>query len=317
MLFQAFTAADFSCCLFVGLSAFSFIFSEWNAAQSGRDQEIDSAIAEHSTFLPSKTPGLLLMYVLGHLYYEAPSNQLSAFDWIWADSISLYTSEFIRLLLSSVSSSLNSSNPEPLEAKHAHASHCSTMFQMIGFGSWAVPSLLHTFFFSSFWYRLILISAIQRMLFQKWSVFFRCFLAKSNLTLFAPCGEPSVFALVNLLLIVDFDSDVPASWRVFFTWLDVVKGFFFTMERILRSSITVVLCGRPGLFMLQSSPVRSSFFSECTKLLICPLLMFLLSLSLMDLFCFWSLTIVCFTCLENSFQMQMAHLESTPDPLPA
>ncbi len=53
-----------------------------------------------------------------------------------------------------------------------------------------------------------------------------------------------------------------------------------------------------------------------------------LAISLMDLFCFWSLTIVCFTCMEssfdcmmriqsNSFQMQMAHLESTPDLLPA
>ncbi len=27
MLDQAFTAADFTCCLFVGLSAFSFVFS--------------------------------------------------------------------------------------------------------------------------------------------------------------------------------------------------------------------------------------------------------------------------------------------------
>ncbi len=35
-------------------------------AQSGWDQEIDLAIAEYSTFLPSKTPGLLLLYVLGH-----------------------------------------------------------------------------------------------------------------------------------------------------------------------------------------------------------------------------------------------------------
>ncbi len=39
MLCQAFTAADFSCCLFVGLSAFSFVFSKWN-------QEIDLAITE-------------------------------------------------------------------------------------------------------------------------------------------------------------------------------------------------------------------------------------------------------------------------------
>ncbi len=65
------------------------------------------------------------------------------------------------------------------------------------FGSWAFPSLLHTFFFPSFWYRLILVLSVQRMLFQKWSGFFICFLAKSNLALFAPCGEPSVFALVK------------------------------------------------------------------------------------------------------------------------
>ncbi len=58
------------------------------------------------------------------------------------------------------------------------------------------------------------------------------FLAKSNLALFAHCGEPSV------LLIVDFDSDTPTFWRVFVPWLDVVKGFFFTMERI------IILCCR-------------------------------------------------------------------------
>ncbi len=62
MLYQAFTAADFSCCVFVGLSVFSYVFSEWNAAQSGWDHEIDSAIAEYSTNLPSKTPGLILLF---------------------------------------------------------------------------------------------------------------------------------------------------------------------------------------------------------------------------------------------------------------
>ncbi len=52
------------------------------------------------------------------------------------------------------------------------------------------------------------------------------------------------------------------------------------------------------------------------------------AISLMDLFLFWSLTIVCFTCMEssfdrmiwvqnNSFQMQMAHSrQSTPELLP-
>ncbi len=84
--------------------------------------------------------------------------------------------------------------------------------------------------------------------------------------------------LRSLLLIVDFDSDTSTSLRVFFSWLDVMKGDFFTIERILQSSITIVLCGHPGLFMLLSSPVHSFFFSECTKLLIWQLLMFLLSI---------------------------------------
>ncbi len=55
LLCQAFTAANFSCCLFVGFSAFSFVFSEWNAAQSGWNREIDLA------------PGLLLLYGLGSM----------------------------------------------------------------------------------------------------------------------------------------------------------------------------------------------------------------------------------------------------------
>ncbi len=83
----------------------------------------------------------------------------------------------------------------------------------------------------------------------------------------------------SLLLIVDFDSDTSTSWRVFFTWLNVVKGFFFTMERILRSSTTVVLCGRPCIHFYVAELTSAFFFSsECTKLLIWPLRMFLLSL---------------------------------------
>ncbi len=52
------------------------------------------------------------------------------------------------------------------------------------------------------------------------------------------------------------------------------------------------------------------------------------ALSLMDLFCFWSLTIVCFSCMERSFDRMMWFtetaseykwhtLESTPDLSPA
>ncbi len=132
--------------------------------------------------------------------------------------------------------------------------------------------------------------------------------------------NPLYFLLWSLLLIVDLDrEDTADPWRVFFSWLDVVKGFFFIIGED-------VLCGRSCLFNVAQLTGALLFFSECTKMLIWPLWLFLLwmDFSLMDLFCSWSLTIVCFTCMErsfdcmmwvhsNSFQMQTAHLESTPD----
>ncbi len=113
--------------------------------------------------------------------------------------------------------------------------------------------------FSILFYRLILISTIQRMLFQKWSGFFRCFLAKSNLALFAPCSERSVIALVKSSL----DCRL-WQWHVclleIVLLLDVVKGFSCTMERILDHP-PLLYSGHAGLFMFRSSPVRS-FFSQ-------------------------------------------------------
>ncbi len=44
-----------------------------------------------------------------------------AFGWIWADNIARNTSEFILLLLSAVTSSINTREPVPLAATHAHA----------------------------------------------------------------------------------------------------------------------------------------------------------------------------------------------------
>ncbi len=44
-----------------------------------------------------------------------------AFGWIWADNIARNTSEFILLLLSAVTSSINTREPVPLAAIHAHA----------------------------------------------------------------------------------------------------------------------------------------------------------------------------------------------------
>ncbi len=54
---------------------------------------------------------------------------------------------------------------------------------------------------------------------------FRCFSAKSNLALFAPCGEQGLLSW-SLLFIVDFDSDTATSWKVFFTWLMLWNRFY-------------------------------------------------------------------------------------------
>ncbi len=206
------------------------------------------AIAEYSTFY---LQNLFLLYVLGHcplvIWSAIQSTLLHLTESGQRVYISQYTSELIRLLLSSVTLSLNTSNPVPLEAMHAHSiiHHVSQMMLCALY-----RELFQAFVFLSFWYRFILISAIQRM-------FSRSGLALLNVfgKVKWPClhlvVNPLYMLLWNLLLIVDFNT--PISWRVFFSWLDVVK------ERILRSSTTVVLRGRPGLFILLSPPMHSLF----------------------------------------------------------
>ncbi len=114
MLCQAFTAA-----------------SEIHA-QSGWYQEIDLAISEYSTFLPSKSPELLFLYVLGHHPFV-----------LWR---------------------------------------------------------------------------------------FRCFCQSLIWPGLHLVVNPLYLFLWSLLLIVDVDSDTSTSWRVFFTWLDVVKDFLYRGE---------------------------------------------------------------------------------------
>ena len=243
MLCQAFTAAVFSCCLFVGLSAFSFVFSKWNACSIGLRSGDWLGHCRIFHFFALKNSWVAYAVCFGSLSIcivkRHPIN-FAEFVWIWADRISLNTSEFIRLLLSSVTSSINTSDPVPLEARHAHVITLPPPFftdDVVSVGSWAVPSLIHTYFFPSFWYRLIWVSSVQRMLFQNRAGFFRCFLAKSNLAFLFLRLMNGLHLVVNPLYLfmwslpfmVHLDNDMPTSWRLFFTWLDVVKGFFFTM----------------------------------------------------------------------------------------
>ena len=96
-----------------------------------------------------------MFQVIVHLHCPMSSE---AFGWIWADNIAWNTSEFILLLLSAVTSSINTREPVPLAAIHAHTitlpPPCFTD-EVVWFGSWAVPSLLHTLLFPSlilWWY---------------------------------------------------------------------------------------------------------------------------------------------------------------------
>ncbi len=128
-------------------------------------------------------------------------------------------------------------------------------------------------FFPSFGYRLILISAVQRTLFQKWSdwVF-----GKSNLALFGPCCAPSVFALVKSSL----DCWL---WQWHVCLLESVLLLVGYCERVFiyhgedSLIIITVVRGRPGLLCCKAHQCCLSS-SECNKLMIWPLLMFLLFL---------------------------------------
>ena len=97
-----------------------------------------------------------------------------------------------------------------------------------------------------------------------------------------------------------------------------MKGVFFTRERILPSFTTVVFRGHPGLLVLLSSPVCSFFLRMFQTVDLATPNVF--AISLMGLFCFFSLMMAYFTDSDSSldlilrvdsnrFQMQIAHLK--------
>ncbi len=91
-------------------------------AQSGWNQETDLAISEYFNVYLQKLLCFCCMFGSSSICtMKCRPINFAAFGWIWANSISLYTSAFFRLLLSSVTSSINTSNPVPLEAMHACA----------------------------------------------------------------------------------------------------------------------------------------------------------------------------------------------------
>ncbi len=96
-----------------------------------------------------------------------------------------------------------------------------------------------------------------------------------------------------------------------------MKGVFFTRERILRSSTTVVFRGLPVFGVAELTGAFLLFKNVPTVVLATPNVF---AISLMGLFCFFSLMMACFTDSDSSldliltvdsnrFQMQIAHLK--------
>ncbi len=145
-------------------------------------------------FTLKNDPFLLLLYVLGHRPFVLCSAVQSSLLHLTESGqrVYLYTSEFFWLLLSSVTSSLNTSNPVPLEAMHAHAitllHHVSQMI-LCAFDHELFQSL-SVLFLSVILVQVDLNFSCPKNAFP--DVFWQ-----SNQALFAPCGEPSLFALVK------------------------------------------------------------------------------------------------------------------------
>ncbi len=140
---QAFTATDFSCCLWVFLPLVLSSESEIQCSiRLQMNQEIDLAIAEYSTFSPSRVAFAVCFGYIWRPIGFMKRRPFAAFGWIWSESKSLCTSEFIRLLLSSVTSSVHISNHS---ASPGICSYHHTMFHrwsMLWIMSFVLPVIL-------------------------------------------------------------------------------------------------------------------------------------------------------------------------------
>ncbi len=215
-----------------------------------------------------------MFWVIVHLYYEAPFNQLCC---IWLNLGRQYIPGHFRILSTTGSHACS---------WHLTAPPCFTD-DVVCFGSWAVPSLLHILFLPIILVQVDLNFSRSKNAFSEVVCFcFRCFLAESNLALFAPCGEPSVFVLVKSSL----DCRL---WQRHIYLLESVLHLAECCERVFlyhREDPPIIqhCCPpwpyRPLICCWAHQCVL--FFSECTKLLIWPLLM------LLQFLWFWCISFV-------------------------
>lgn len=145
-----------------------------------------------------------------------------------------------------------------------HHDTTSTLFthEVACFGSWAVQFLLHTLSIILKQLTLCLICFCSRAIHIFFNQVFLFLRLTGDLYLVV---NPLYFLWWRFLLIVNFYTDTPTSWRGFFIWPPVVNRFFFTAKRILPSSIAFVCIGLLGILVFLSSPVIS-FFEQMHQL---------------------------------------------------
>lgn len=130
------------------------------------------------------------------------ADQFPASDWIWAESVALCTPEFIPLLLSAVTSLINTSDA------CSHTCPCHRVWQIMWCASDHEVRLFLSMVFCclSCWYKLILVSSAQRIFGGAVQALVDVFwqsliwLSSSGFHWFALCSKFSAFRFVKASL---------------------------------------------------------------------------------------------------------------------
>ncbi len=240
-LCQVFTASTLSCCMFVGLSVFSLVFSNWKVCSIiGLGSGDWLGHWRIFNFFAFKKSWVAFAICLGSLSIcEVVSYQFCS---IWLNVSREYSLKDLRIhpaTLSAVTSPINTSEAVPLQWYICPCHNtAATMFDTWCGVLWIVScSFLspyfssHQFATSSFWFH-----QYKESYSRTWDAFFfRCFLAKCNLAFLFLNVTSGLHLIVKplylhswrRLLIVDFDNDVPTlpppeySWSLLMLW----RGF--------------------------------------------------------------------------------------------
>lgn len=89
-----------------------------------------------------------MLWVIIHVHYEHCPTSFTVCVWIWAESIVQYTSEFVLLLLSAVTSSINTNGQIPLAAIKCQKTEPCLIDNVVCFGWFISFSTLLSWFLS-------------------------------------------------------------------------------------------------------------------------------------------------------------------------